>query len=267
MYPNEIIFGLDLYTIMLCVGIFACILSFSKLADRAGLSMRLQRLCYVAAVFSITLGYGSAVLFQALYNIKENGGFVINSDTGSTFYGGLIGGASVFFLIYFCAGHFLFRDGYHKKNFFTVSGCAAASVAVAHGMGRIGCLMAGCCHGRQTDGWYGIMMNGERYVPLQLYEAVFLFCLFALLVACVYKGIYYGLSVYAVLYGVWRFFIEYARGDYRGSTFVSFLSPSQFTALVFIAAGVVLFLIQRHYMLTHMGAEPEESVEGDGHET
>lgn len=263
MYPYEIIFGLDLYTIMLCAGIFACILLFGKLADRARISMRLQRICYITAVFAITLGYGSAVLFQAFYNIKRNGGFVLNSETGATFYGGLIGGVCVFLLIYFVAGHFMFSDGYHKKSFWKMSGCASASIAIAHGMGRIGCLMAGCCHGRQTDKWYGIVMNGEKYVPLQLYEAIFLFCLMALLIILVYRGIYCGLAVYAVSYGVWRFFIEYARGDYRGSTFISFLSPSQATAIIFVLVGIALFFIQKHYCKALRERSEQESADDE----
>jgi prolipoprotein diacylglyceryltransferase len=40
------------------------------------------------------------------------------------------------------------------------------------------------------------------------------------------------------VYGVWRFVIENLRADYRGNTFVEWLTPSQLTALVLIVVGV-----------------------------
>lgn len=251
MYPKEIFLGLDLYAVCMCVGIFLCILAFSVLADKIRLRARLQKFCFVCAVFAIPFGYFSAVLFQALYNIKDNGGFVISSSTGATFYGGLIGGAGIFLAIYFAVGHFIFADGYHIRHFFRMSSCASVSIALAHGVGRIGCLMAGCCHGRETEAWYGITMNGVKYVPIQLFEAAFLFLLCTLMVFLLLKGKTFNLPLYMSGYGIWRFFIEYARGDRRGDTFVSFLSPSQLTAVVLVMCGVGLFVLERIYTKKH----------------
>ncbi len=254
MYPNEILLGLDLYSIFLCVGIFVCILTFGWLADRLYLSAKLQRFCFICALFAIPLGYGSAVLFQAFYNFMDGDEFSISANTGATFYGGLIGGAAVFLLIYFVAGRvgrYKFEDGYHVRNFFGVSSCAAASIAVAHACGRLGCLMAGCCHGSLTDKWYGIYMHGSegyaKYVPIQLFEAIFLFILFAALVLLVFKKKTYNLPLYMIIYGAWRFFIEYARADERGKTVVSFLSPSQLIAIIMILGGVGLLIFERYY--------------------
>ena len=255
MYPYEIFLGLDLYSILLCVGIFVCILTYSRLADTLYLSAKLQKFCFICAVFAIPLGYGSAVLFQALYNIKENGGFVLSKDTGATFYGGLIGGAAVFLLIYFVAGHFLFSDGYHRRNFFGVANCAAASIALAHACGRVGCLMAGCCHGKLTEEWYGIYMHGdfgyEKYVPVQLFEALFLFALFGILTALVLKKGSYNLPIYMMGYGAWRFVAEYFRADDRGDSLISFLSPSQLIAVLMILGGVGLLVFERYYERKH----------------
>ena len=76
-----------------------------------------------------------------------------------------------------------------------------------------------------------------KYVPVQLFEAVLLLVLFAFLFVRAYKNGKYGLSLYLIIYGVWRFFLEYIRGDFRGDTFISFLTPSQLTALLLILAG------------------------------
>lgn len=43
-------------------------------------------------------------------------------------------------------------------------------------------------------------------------------------------------------YGVWRFLLEFIRGDHRGS-FVEFLSPSQFWSIVLFLAGIAYLVI------------------------
>lgn len=251
MYPYDIFLGLDLYSIFLCVGVFVCILTFSKLADALSLSARLQKFCYICAMLAIPLGYGSAVLFQAFYNYLDDGIFVISQSTGATFFGGLLGGAGVFLLAYFVGGRFMFSDGYHKKSFFGVANAASASIAVAHALGRIGCLMAGCCHGMTTDSWYGIYMHGsfgyQKYVPVQLFEALFLFALFGFIVYRIYRGGSLCLPIYMTVYGVWRFFAEYLRADDRGQSPVSFLSPSQLTAVLLVLGGAALLMFQLYY--------------------
>lgn len=260
MYPYDILPGIDLYVIFLSVGAVAAIISFRLLADKIGLCAEVQNLCIFDAVASIVVGYGSAVLFQAFYNIRERGRFEITSDTGATFYGGLIGGVACFFAIYFIAGHFVCRDGAHKKNLFSMTDAAISGVVIGHAFGRIGCLMAGCCYGARTDAWYGIKMVylGYKVVPTQLFEAIFLALLFAFFVFRIVRGKTYNLPIYMVAYGVWRFLIEYMRDDYRGSTAVSFLTPSQLTAVIMVAGGVVLFVFQRRYVKKHTAASAAE---------
>ena len=251
MYPNDIIAGIDLYTILLGIAIISAILVFRICADRFKFKARFQNFCLFAALAAIGVGYFSAVLFQAFYDIEKNGGFKINSDTGATFYGGLIGGALSFILIYFFVGRIWFKNfSVHKKNFFLISNIAAASISIAHAFGRIGCLMAGCCHGKVTDAWYGIYMSavGERVVPTQLFEAIFLFSLFALFIYRVFNRKNYNLSIYMGGYGIWRFVLEYFRDDYRGTTVVDFLTPSQFVALLMIIASVGFAILENKIM-------------------
>ena len=255
MYPKDIILGLDLYDILLCIGIIACILVFDKLSTHHPLRGKLQTLALYDGIISIICGYGSAVLFQAVYNIAKTGKFEITKETGATFYGGLIGGAFVFLVVYFTVGHFYFKDKYHIRNFFALAGCAAPAIAVAHACGRLGCLFAGCCHGRVTNAWYGIRMYGNfgyvKYVPIQLFEALFLFGLFALLALRAYKRKSCNLSVYMAGYGAWRYIIEFFRGDERGEIFTKIFSPSQFIAILMIAGGIGLAFFENYYVKKH----------------
>lgn len=260
MYPDKILGILTLYDILISLGIVLGIVVFGYLADKRRVSGKLQKFTLLCALAAIAVGLGSSVLFQAVYNIESMGGFTVK---GSTFYGGLIGGFTVFLILYFVIGHFLYRKTdepkYHAKSFFTVISCAAPSIALAHGFGRFGCLTAGCCHGAVTDAWYGIMMHGgegyAKYVPTQLFEALFLFALFALLFFNVKLKGRFNLSLYMGLYGVWRFVLEFVRNDYRGSIGLN-ITPSQLISLIMIL-GAILVLVAEILISKRIGKVPE----------
>ena len=248
MYPNDVIFGIDLYTVFLCLGIVGAIVVFRLYSDRIKMNWKVQNFTIISAFGAVITGYFSAVLFQALYDIKDRGGFIIDKNTGATFYGGLIGGAAFFLAIYFGIGHFVFKDKRHIQSFFDVADIAAASIAIAHALGRIGCLMAGCCHGKIADVWYAVNMPAisleTKVVPIQLYEAIFLFAMFGFFSYRIYNKKSCNLPLYMAIYGAWRFVIEYFRTDDRGTTLVDFFSPSQFIAIIMIVGAVVLFFGQ-----------------------
>ena len=246
MYPYKVFLGMDLYTLLMVVGVVACMIFIRLQGDKRGFRPAFQNLLIIDTVLAIVAGYGSAVLFQAYYNYRASGTFEIVSTTGATFYGGLIGGTAAFILVYFLVGFLLFPDGYHKKNFRAVADLAAACITVAHGFGRIGCLMAGCCHGAPTDAWYGIYMAsaGCRVVPVQLFEALFLLALGGVLLLLMKKGYRHQMPIYMMSYSTWRFLIEYARADDRGQTVVRFLSPSQLFSVLMMLGGIAILVIE-----------------------
>ena len=122
---------------------------------------------------------------------------------------------------------------------------APACITIAHGFGRIGCFFAGCCYGIETDSIWGIKfphLNHNVY-PTQLYEAIFLFILFGVLFVLAYKFKFkYTFSVYLASYGIFRFLIEFIRGDDRGAYFLG-LSPSQMFSLVGIIISIILIVV------------------------
>lgn len=245
MYPKELYLGFDLYSILIAVGLVVCMVMIRWLADKRELSGKWQNFVLITMIAAVVVGYGAAVGFQALYNYQATGEWVVK---GQTFLGGLIGGAAAYLLIYFGVGLLLFRDNEHLRNFPELLSIAACGITVAHGFGRLGCLMAGCCHGAETDAWYGILMgtgeNRVRYVPVQLYEAIFLFLLCTYLVSRFLRGKRCCMPLYLIAYSVWRFFIEYLRDDYRGASPVSFLTPSQFISVILFVGGLILLIVE-----------------------
>lgn len=159
---------------------------------------------------------------------------------------------------------------YHYQLFVLVAGSAAAAwmdraalagldvlavgLAVAHGVGRLGCLAAGCCHGRAVP--WGIRYGSEHaadgfpsrlvgvpLLPVQLFESLALGALAvagSVLVVAGGAGNRPGsaLALYVGGYGVVRFLLERWRGDRRPS-FGPF-SEAQWTALFALATIVVL---------------------------
>lgn len=264
MYPYDLFLGLDLYDLMLLGGFFGALIYFRIFADRSRFGAGLQNLCIVAALAAMIGGYGSAVLFQAVYNAMESGIFVINAQTGATFYGGLIGGVVLFLTVYFIGGRLVLKSRIAEQSFFRLANIAAGSITLAHGLGRIGCLFAGCCHGPVTDAWYGIynVSLDARTVPIQLLEAIFLLSLFAVLTYRLHKGRSGNFAAYICLYAVWRFLIEYLRADERGASFVPFLSPSQLTAVLLLLVGVGYLALERR-LTARIASDKDEEATGD----
>ena len=260
MYPYNIIGDFDLYTVLILVGAIGCLMLVRMLADRISLSDGLTNLTLVSGIVGMALGYGAAVLFQAFYNFLATGEFVLGA--GATFYGGLIGGALGFLLSYFVGGHFFCRAEGVPSHFFTVASLAACGITFAHGFGRLGCLMVGCCYGLPTDAWYGIyMVNlGYRVIPTQLIEAIFLFALTALLVFLTLKRKRAVFAIYLGAYGVFRFLLEFLRGDPRGEAPISLFTPSQFTAILMIFAAAALYLAEV-YLAEKTAKKSEEKTE------
>ncbi len=248
MYPNTVFLGMSLYDIMILIGVIAALLYVDRECTKQGFSLSLQRGLIIAGFSAVTLGFVSATLFQAFYNWLETGVF---RWQGMTFYGGLIGGATVFLLIwFFVLGRFCKDKKEPIKRFAALADAAAVAIPLAHGFGRLGCLFDGCCHGAIVEAWYAVPMKlggvWVKAVPIQLFEALFLFALAAVIWWLLHRKTAKrlpALPIYMLAYGVWRFFIEYARADERGETIVSFLTPSQLTAVILVLGGVVYFII------------------------
>jgi phosphatidylglycerol:prolipoprotein diacylglycerol transferase len=268
MYPYLIVdlgknLQLGLYDICLMVAILTCLVLYRVFADRQKFKVRVQNFALLVILFAIGGGYYAAALVQTFYNwnaalaATPEAKFMDFWGTGATFYGGLVGGVLIFLVLYFGIGALLFKEKENIHHFFPIAGIAGAVIPLAHGIGRLGCFFAGCCHGKvcQAPQWYTVTFytlytDGsvkEFYaVPVQLLEAIFLFALAAVLLYRLIKGKHYNLSIYVITYGAWRFFAEYLRADARGQGIIPFLSPSQQTALLLIALGVGTIFIEKY---------------------
>lgn len=221
MLPDPIFLNIHMYGVMIAVGILCAFLTLFYLTKKKGVDVRFTDFIFYNGIASIVVGFGFATLFQSTYNYIKNPSAGFELGSGMTFIGGLIGGVACFLAIYF-----IFRKKYTTRLYEVIS-LLPCSILIAHAFGRIGCFFAGCCYGKETDSFLGVQFPNLPHPvhPTQLYEAAFLFVLFAVSVYLILKKDFkHNLSLYLIAYGVFRFLIEYVRGDDRGEL-VGFVSP------------------------------------------
>lgn len=259
MYPYKIGGVFTLYGLMIGVGIALCYFVLWSYCKKAKIENRFVDFITYATLISVAFGFVSAMLFQSLYEYIENPaeGFQVNGSM--TLIGGLIGGVVVFFIIYLPL-----RKKYQSK-FIDIISIFPCSIMLAIAFGRIGCFCAGCCHGIQTDSIWGITFVGMEHpvYPTQLFESAFFFVLFAIASFLFLKYRFkYNLPLFLLFYGLFRYLIEFIRGDERGA-FIAGMSPSQFWSIVMmvIAVPLAVLLYYMHkkrdrYLIEHPIIEP-----------
>lgn len=231
-------FHLYSYGLMIAIGI---LLAYTIAEKRIkALGMDAKRLEWLT--FTILIGgfAGSKLTYwiTRFQDILQDPSILMELSDGWVVYGGIIGGI--------VAGYLYCR--LHGMNFWKWFDQIIPVVALAQGFGRIGCFLAGCCYGVETDAWFGMVFpenslapSGVPLVPTQLIMSLYDFMLFFLLSALVKKSEQPGLAAgwYLVLYSAGRFVIEYFRGDLiRGGA--GGFSTSQIIAVFTLAAGIAL---------------------------
>lgn len=124
---------------------------------------------------------------------------------------------------------------------------------VVHSLGRVGCFLAGCCHGKVCDTWMGVTFSHPDTLaaikdaplyPTQLFDIVvnliILLTVFLLDKKKKFEGQLF--LVYLVMYAIGRSIVEIYRGDEaRGFLFGGALSHSQFIALFILIVSPIVW--------------------------
>ncbi len=225
------------YGLMIGIGVVCAVLVAQFRAKKKGLSTdSLYSIVLLALIFGFL---GAKVLFCIVEfkAILANPALILSGD-GFVLYGGILGGIAAVML--YCRAK--------KLSFLRYFDLAAPSIALAQGFGRIGCFLAGCCYGRQTDSPFSIVFhssqyapNGVKLIPTQLISSAgdFLIALVLLLYARRDRKRGKTGGLYLILYSVGRSAVELLRADYRGA--VGPLSTSQFISVFTLALGILLF--------------------------
>lgn len=230
------------YGLMMALGIFTAYYLLEYRAKKRGMDPDKIFYLTVWAVVSGLLGAKVLYLITRLPDLIADPSLIWQSiKDGFVVYGSIIGGVLGAFV--YC------KIG--KLPFLKVFDLTVPGLALAQGIGRIGCLLAGCCYGMEVaeDNPIAIVFHDSHYapndiplLPTQIISSVLNVLHFAVLMLLSKKLKKDGqvATCYLIFYSIGRFILEYFRGDLiRGN--VGTFTTSQFISLFICAAGIIMF--------------------------
>jgi phosphatidylglycerol:prolipoprotein diacylglycerol transferase len=185
-------------------------------------------------------------------------------QAGGVFSGGLIGALAM-------AAWYLRR---HHMPALRTCDAFAPGLAFGHVLGRFGCFAAGCCYGKPTNHFWGIIFTnplarevsgtplGVRIEPTQLIEAAAEFFNFVVLTWLLKRKKFDGqiFGSFMVLYGIERFFIEFLRDDPgRGEVFGKLMTGTQLISILLVIGGGAIWYLKSGRQPSAIGRQPSGS--------
>lgn len=257
MYPELVRIGsfpINTYGVFLAIAFLSAIYVTVKLAERDGLPReRIYDLSLWMLLASL-VGSKFLMLFTEP-EYRDQPLQLLSLDflrSGGVFYGGLLGAV--------LAGYLLMKR--YKLPWWKTADACAPGIALGNFFGRQGCFAAGCCWGEPTTLPWGVKFSelGHQITgvpidahlhPTQLYESFAMLLVFVFLLWLHKRRGFTGqvILVYALLYSIIRFAIEFVRDDPRGDilglTSLTGLSTSQLISIVVGITALILLIVRR----------------------
>lgn len=274
MWPTLLEIGplpIHTYGTLIAIGFLTALHFIQRDARRAKLD---AEVIGNAAFWTLLIGVAGTrvlhiIMFPENYSITDPIGWVALWNGGLVFQGGPP--PAIAFL------YFYFRK--HGVPFWKVVDVAVPYLPLGQAFGRLGCFAYGCCYGKPTEVAWGISFprfpkdtgleahGSPAYIdhayhqhlitpdaahslaihPTQLYASFGLFALVALLLIIrkhfrSFEAV--TLPWYLMLYGVFRFIVEFFRGDHN-PTIADALSMQQVFSIGFAICGLILYFVLR----------------------
>ena len=239
------ILNIDIYFYSICIVSGIVVSLFLGAISKEKFNIKFDDLLEIF-IYSLIGGIIGARLYYCIFNIKF---YLLNPskifafrDGGLAIYGGIIFGILVAFVL----------SKIKKINFRNLLDYIAPYLALTQGIGRIGNFFNLEAYGKETSNLFrmGIFKNGNfiEVHPCFLYEGLACFTIFILLKILQKKRNFelQIFSLYMILYGFARFFIEVLRVD---SLYLGNIKISQLVSLVFISIGVLIHINKKSRIL------------------
>lgn len=232
------IFGLSVrwYGILLSTGIMVGILLAYSEAKRLGKNpeyiIDLSLWCIPAAVIGARLYY---VLLEWDYYNGDIMRMINIREGGLAIHGALI--AAVL------TGYIFTRI--KKYSFWETADIVAPSIIIGQAIGRWGNFVNNEAHGGPTNLPWGIMIDGIKVHPTFLYESLWNFGVFVILILYRKKKKVDGelFLLYGILYSVGRFWIEGLRTD--SLMFMGMRAAQLISLAIIVVFSIIIYLIRR----------------------
>jgi phosphatidylglycerol:prolipoprotein diacylglycerol transferase len=239
MYPELLKIGnfsISSFGVMVALSFLVAYWLCLKEFRRKNLSEDLLGNLFLAAMIGGIAGAKLLYLFEnvPINEIIQNPVQHILARGGLTFYGGLFGALLLTWIV----------AKRSKLDFWLLGDSVAPAMAIGYSIGRLGCFLVGDDYGVKSDlPWAIAFPNGlpptvDPVHPTQIYEAIIMLVVFLYLWK-IRKNIYktgYIFSLYLILAGSERFFIEFLRNTTQSP--ISNLSIAQVMAVIILLFGL-----------------------------
>ena len=218
---------------------------------------------YDTVLNAALVGIPSGIVFSRLLHVldywehySQNPGDILGAS-GLTIYGAVLG-ATLGIWIY---------SRFSKQSFGYLADVIAPGIIMAQAIGRVGCVLNGCCYGLETDIFCAVIYtNPDSFAPIgvpvhptQIYEIIYNVMLFGvlLLLRGRFKPDGTLFLIYLGLYSVWRLSIGFLR---EGTAFMFGLHQAQVIAIIVILIALYVFAFKAHWVkkVTEEGQEDRE---------
>ncbi len=237
-------FPVHSYGVMILLAALAAVWIANRRAPAYGISREFVGNAATWALVFGVLGARIVFILQELpYYLEHRDELFSLRFAGLTSFGGLLFG---FGAIAVCAK----RAGVNLLDFMDV---AAPAVLVAHAIGRVGCLLNGCCYGGACDLPWAIQVPGAEglYHPAQIYDALMNLAGVPLVLAMERRSRLPGRSaaLFFLIHGSARFVYEFWRAGTTSTTLPGLpLTQAHLAAfgLVVVGIGLWVWAARRH---------------------
>lgn len=254
------------YGIMIALGVTALVL-WTMWQVRKG-----ANISYETVLTGALIGIPAGIIFSRLLHVidrwdyySHNPGQIIGGE-GLTIYGAVLG-ATLAIWVY---------SRFSDFKFAYVADLVAPGVVLAQAIGRVGCVLNGCCYGTATSLPWGIvytnpyshgyadsmlLAEGTGLHPTQVYEIIFLLIMFGILMLLKGRLKPEGslFLVYLGGYSLWRFGLGFIRD---GTDFLFGLHQAQVIGILITAIVIgLLFYSRVHFVKKGSGEDEAEDIE------
>jgi len=211
---------------------------------------------YDTVITAAIVGIPSGIIMSRLLHVfdrwdfySQNPGQIIGAS-GLTIFGGVLGAA---------LGIWIYSKFSHI-NFGYLADQIAPGIILAQAVGRIGCILNGCCYGIDATIPCAIVYtNPDSFAPIrvavhptQIYEIIFNLVVFGVLLKL--RGRF---LIYLSFYALWRLGIDFLR---EGTPFLFGLHQAQIISIIVLAVAVSL-LTYRTRRVTRESTDTHSSTE------
>ena len=194
-----------------------------------------KRIAFIMYIILGTIFGGKYFTYFTHINEYKNFNFM---KIGYSSYGGILG---ILILLYIFSKQYKIK---YEKLILTI----IPSIPLMYSLGKIGCFLAGCCHGIEYQGILSITYkysyiapNNISLFPVQLIESISFLTIFILIMYMFKKRKTKNIiCITFILCGFTKFILDYLRISHKGVI----ISINQIVSLLFVIIGIILMITQ-----------------------